>query len=141
MRIPVHVQDGAAGGTAARAFADRFDEMMSIEGLAAELRDVQTEFDAGYEPSEWADAADNLGPSCHDTDEYLDARVLEETVSSVLAHLDAREALVLKARCGIDGDRQTLEEIGCGLGVTRERVRQIEKIALEKCRRLLELAH
>lgn len=41
----------------------------------------------------------------------------------------------------MDDDRQTLEEIGCGRGVTRERVRQTEKSALEKCRRVLERAH
>lgn len=140
VRIPAHVQDGTTGGLAARAWAERFDDMMSIEGLAADLEEVEAEFMAECGPSEWADTAANLGASVNDTDEYVDARVLEETVATVLAHLGAREAMVLRARCGLDGDRQTLEEIGVRLGVTRERVRQIEKSALEKCRCILERA-
>jgi RNA polymerase primary sigma factor len=52
-----------------------------------------------------------------------------------LAHLDARETLVLRLRFGIDATSDhTLEEIGGHLSVTRERVRQIEAKALAKLR-------
>jgi RNA polymerase primary sigma factor len=49
----------------------------------------------------------------------------------LLDELGCRKALVLRLRFGLEGDEAlTLEEIGDRLGVTRERVRQIEKQAL-----------
>ncbi len=53
--------------------------------------------------------------------------------------LNTREASVVRARFGLDGRAQkTLEEIGMDLGVTRERVRQIESSALKKLRAKVE---
>ncbi|MFH1747488.1 MAG: sigma-70 family RNA polymerase sigma factor [Planctomycetota bacterium] len=56
-------------------------------------------------------------------------------VSQMLARITEREALVLKLRYGLnsqDGKRMTLKEIGEAVGLTRERVRQIEKEATHK---------
>jgi RNA polymerase primary sigma factor len=59
--------------------------------------------------------------------------LLSETLEEALSHLSEREALVLKLRTGlIDGREHTLEEVGRYFGITRERVRQIEKRALRK---------
>ena len=68
----------------------------------------------------------------------LDAVMSQELADSVqraLARLDSREAYVLRARYGIGtGDDHTLADLGLELGVSRERVRQIEAEALEHLR-------
>src|SRR5918996_4805661 len=58
----------------------------------------------------------------------------QEALHDALDDLPAREREVLKLRYGLNGDRDpaSLEEIGRRLGVTRERVRQIEADALER---------
>ncbi|HXV56247.1 MAG TPA: sigma-70 family RNA polymerase sigma factor [Gaiellaceae bacterium] len=57
-----------------------------------------------------------------------------ETVREALEELPERERDVLKLRYGLNGEREpvSLEEIGKQLGITRERVRQIEADALER---------
>ncbi len=57
----------------------------------------------------------------------------ETTLRSAVSELPERERNVIQLRYGIDGDDpQSLEEIGRRLGITRERVRQIEAQALER---------
>jgi RNA polymerase sigma factor (sigma-70 family) len=69
-------------------------------------------------------------------DEY--ARVLDEIeteeLRSLLAGLTERERMVLRARYGLDGPEETLGGIGRRLGLSAERVRQIEQRALAKLR-------
>ena len=61
--------------------------------------------------------------------------MLEEMVTK----LDAREATILRYRFGLDGGTEkTLEEVGEKFNVTRERVRQIQNIALRKMRKMIE---
>ncbi len=67
----------------------------------------------------------------------------EKTVSAMLQEmvktLDTREATILRYRFGLDGgSEKTLEEVGQKFGVTRERVRQIQNIALAKLRKMIE---
>jgi RNA polymerase primary sigma factor len=58
-----------------------------------------------------------------------------EMVQEVLATLLPRENRILAMRFGLDDGRpKTLEEIGERLGVTRERIRQIQEAALKKMR-------
>jgi RNA polymerase primary sigma factor len=60
-------------------------------------------------------------------------------VQEVLATLDARESRILSMRFGLDDGRpKTLEEVGGSLGVTRERIRQIQEQALQKMRLQME---
>lgn len=69
-------------------------------------------------------------------EEAMDILVQKEEVKELLETLSEREREVIRLRYGLeDGKAQTLEEIGGQLGVTRERVRQIEARAMEKLRK------
>ena len=69
-------------------------------------------------------------------DDSLHDDALEDTTAAALATLRPRELRVLRRYFGLDHkDPMTLEEIAEGLGVTRERVRQIKDNALRKIRR------
>jgi RNA polymerase primary sigma factor len=61
--------------------------------------------------------------------------LLREHLAQVLARLPEREAHILQLRYGLlDGETHTLEEVGRQIGVTRERVRQLEAQALNRLR-------
>lgn len=59
---------------------------------------------------------------------------LEEEVEDLLQELDPREREIIRMRYGFDGEAMTLEEIGRKLGLSRERVRQIEKKVIQRFR-------
>jgi RNA polymerase primary sigma factor len=69
--------------------------------------------------------------------------LLKEKISEILSTLPPREMKIIKMRFGLlDGKAYTLEEVGVKFGLTRERIRQIEAIALRHLRnpkRSLEL--
>jgi RNA polymerase primary sigma factor len=70
--------------------------------------------------------------------ELLRDKDLHNDVGDLLEALDDREKKIISQRFGFDGGkRRTLEEIGKKLGVSRERIRQLETIALSKLRRAL----
>jgi RNA polymerase primary sigma factor len=74
-------------------------------------------------------------PNAQTLEEAGARAVLREQVAEVLESLSPRERRVLDLRYGLDNGRQhTLDEIGLELGVTRERIRQIEAKALRKLR-------
>jgi RNA polymerase primary sigma factor len=60
--------------------------------------------------------------------------LLEDALRTAVAQLPEREQKVVKLRYGLNGERdpKSLEAIGRELGITRERVRQIEAAALER---------
>ena len=68
-------------------------------------------------------------------DEVSGQRLLREEIEQVLDTLTAREARILRLRFGLhDGHSYTLEEVGRKFGLTRERIRQIERKALHRLR-------
>lgn len=64
---------------------------------------------------------------------YIEATLTKE-IQELLSQLPPREEQILRLRFGVDAEPKTLEEIGGMLGLTRERVRQIEKRAKDRLR-------
>jgi RNA polymerase primary sigma factor len=70
--------------------------------------------------------------------ELLRDKNLRGEVSGLIAVLDSREKKIISQRFGLDGGKpKTLEDVGKDFGVTRERIRQLQNIALTKLRRAL----
>ena len=71
-------------------------------------------------------------------DDQIMRESLSEKVDQMLEDLSEREATILKMRFGFSGEVKTLEEVGQEIGVSRERVRQIEKRAKERLKSKLQ---
>jgi RNA polymerase primary sigma factor len=63
-----------------------------------------------------------------------------QAIRKALQALPGRERRVLELRFGFDGEPQTLDAVGVELGLTRERIRQLERQALRRLEALRELA-
>jgi RNA polymerase primary sigma factor len=71
--------------------------------------------------------------------EDLEDKTVTSMLRDMVQHLEPREATILRYRFGLDGGpEKTLEEVGAKFGVTRERVRQIQNLALRKLRKMIE---
>jgi RNA polymerase primary sigma factor len=71
--------------------------------------------------------------------EQLEDKTVTGMLQEMVKTLDEREATILRYRFGLDGGpERTLEEVGKKFNVTRERVRQIQNIALRKLRKMIE---
>ncbi len=67
--------------------------------------------------------------------EVATRNLLQETIEEVLAELTPRQNQILRMRFGLgDGEPHTLEEIASKFGLSRERIRQLEKEALRRLR-------
>ena len=63
-------------------------------------------------------------------------------LSQSLTKLNARESEILRCRFGLDGEKEkTLEEVGLKFGVTRERIRQLQNMALKRLRKMMGKKH
>ena len=71
-------------------------------------------------------------------DDQIMRESLSEKVDQMLEDLSEREATILKMRFGFSGEVKTLEEVGQEIGLSRERVRQIEKRAKERLKSKLQ---
>ncbi|MBE7066735.1 MAG: sigma-70 family RNA polymerase sigma factor [Ruminococcaceae bacterium] len=150
IRVPVHMSEKFVGiSRAIRNFQEETGREPSFEEIAQKSNVTRKEYNlfksidrnvlslnatAGDDDSEFGDFIRD-GDSSDPVYEEANKTLLSETVQEVLGKLDSREAYIIKARYGIgDSYVKTLEEIGSDLGITRERVRQIESIAMKKLR-------
>ena len=151
VRLPVHMHD-AVGRMRRRRDAlrralgrdPRPDELATALGIAGErlVRIVAADrrmlsLDAPLGTGR--DDGTNLGALLADDGptpaKSTEAVLLVIEIEHALRGLDAREAHVLRRRFGLNGAATaTLADLGTELGLSRERVRQIERVALEKLR-------
>jgi RNA polymerase sigma factor, sigma-70 family len=82
---------------------------------------------------------DSVGDGdAHTPFELLRDKNLLDEMDGLLDVLDSREKKIISQRFGLNGGKpKTLEDVGRGFGVTRERIRQLQNIALAKLRRAL----
>jgi RNA polymerase primary sigma factor len=111
---------------------------MSIQKVEGTLtaRRALVPYDVPIGPGEDASLSDLLADGADsETEELFMEDALKRNVRNLLENLPERERYVVERRYGLDGGGcATLAEIGAGIGVTRERVRQIQRSALSKLR-------
>jgi RNA polymerase primary sigma factor len=94
---------------------------------------VSLETPVGDGESLYGDLIEDLQTERPDVTTAMNLRKVE--LQAALARLNPRMRHVLSLRFGLhDADPKTLEEVGAGLGITRERVRQLESRALRELR-------
>jgi RNA polymerase primary sigma factor len=107
----------------------KVEEMLRVARRPLSL-EMPTDDEGNSELGDFIEDEDSLAP-----DEAVTASRLREVLERILQDLPPREVRILQLRYGlVDGETYTLEEVGKKLGVTRERVRQIESQALSRLR-------
>ena len=155
IRVPVHVAENMKRvQKAARELQQSLGRDATPAEIAqklgdkteAEVKDIifYLQSPVSLESPVGEDGEDSLGDLMEDRtettpEEAMNILARQEEVQELLGSLTEREQQVIRLRYGLGEERpQTLEEIGSMLGVTRERVRQIEARAMEKLRRQAE---
>jgi RNA polymerase primary sigma factor len=153
VRIPVHVwEDGSKLARASRQLEQQLGREPSDAELArrvhmsaARVHRIRETIRTARDPISLEapigeDETSSLGAILADEgtlmpDEVVERTVRAEQLARALHILPPRDRLVLQLRFGLGTKRpQTLEEIGHQLGLTRERIRQIERKALQRLR-------
>ncbi len=148
IRIPVHMIEAINKATAAsKRLIQRTGREPTFEEIAEEMglpvEKVQHIFQIAQRPVSLetplgSEEDSMLGDLIEDNetespDIQTVSNVVKEQVRAALSVLSDREAEIIRLRFGIDDNEpQTLEEVGKKFGITRERVRQIEAVALKK---------
>ncbi len=112
-----------------------------VDRVASSLKNIRS-LDAPLEDPDGQTLGDRLSdPSKPEPSAQLDRERLREVLDRGLARLGSRERKVLRWRFGLDeGGQETLQQIGRRLGLSRERVRQIQSRAMEKLRKQAPVA-
>src|SRR5450432_2113603 len=154
IRLPVHLVDKISK---MRRTAMKLQEMLGHEPTDEELADEMGMTAARVAQMRMAavrpasldapigdDDSNNFSDVVQDENatspyENLEDKTVVNMLQDMVQHLDTREATILRFRFGLDGGTEkTLEEVGVTFGVTRERVRQIQNLALKKLRKMIE---
>ncbi|OHD13681.1 MAG: RNA polymerase subunit sigma-70 [Spirochaetes bacterium GWD1_27_9] len=110
------------------------DKLKNINKMAQDTGSLDTPL-SGENTTEIGDLIED--DKSKDPFEELFAFALQDTLDAILTKLSEREKQIIELRYGLYGvGPHTLEETGQILGITRERVRQIQKKALKKLREL-----
>jgi RNA polymerase primary sigma factor len=149
IRIPVHMVDTINKvRRAIRTLTETTSQKPTSEAIAeivglspVRVREIlaMTQTPLSLE-SPFSNTSDTLGdfvedPNCESVDDFITQESLRDVLNDVLSDLSERERDVVSRRFGfVDGNSQTLEEVGQLYSVTRERIRQIESKAIEKLR-------
>ena len=105
------------------------EEMLRVARRPLSL-EMPTDDEGESELGDFIEDEDGLAP-----DEEVTSTMLRDLLQGILQDLPPREVRILQLRYGlVDGETYTLEEVGKKLGVTRERIRQIEAQALSRLR-------
>jgi RNA polymerase primary sigma factor len=150
IRLPVHVLEMLSKlSRVERDMHQRFGREPTPEELAVELDRTPDQIEELLRTSRQPisldstigeDGETSIGDLIEDVDapeasELVDRQLMAEQLRSALDALTPREATIMAMRFGLyDGNPHTLDEIGRALGLTRERIRQLEKQSLSKLR-------
>ncbi|GLX09660.1 RNA polymerase sigma factor [Microbispora sp. NBRC 16548] len=150
IRLPVHVLEMLSKlSRVERDMHQRLGREPTPEELAVELDKTPDQIEELLRTSRQPISLDStigedgetrIGDLIEDVDspeasEVVDRQLLAEQLKGVLSNLSPREAKIMSLRFGLaDGKPHTLDEIGKHLGLTRERIRQLEKESLSKLR-------
>ncbi len=150
IRVPVHMGDQINKMLRiSHQLTQRLGRSPTPEELAAEMeipaRKVEQMLDVARRPLSLEMPTDDegestLGDFVEDTEspsppDRVSSDMLRDQLMEILVDLPPREVKILQMRYGLlDGQTYTLEQVGKKLGVTRERVRQIEAQALSRLR-------
>ena len=154
IRLPVHLVDKV---TRMRRVAHQLQELLGREATDEELAEElevpvkkvrfwqrvaqkTSSLDAPLGDEDSSRLADVV-PDADGKSPYatLEESTTHKMLRRFLGILDARELAILQERFGLEGGpEKTLDEIGRRFGVTRERIRQLQNIALSKLRRKIE---
>lgn len=143
IRVPVHVLESGRRIAATRNFLTGETGQPPTLALLAEalgmpahrVERLENVMRITRDPEARVDvtALDGLARDELDPLEVAVTRQRKRVVSRTVGLLDAREEQIIRRRFGIgEAEEHTLEEIGGQMGVTRERIRQIERRALER---------
>ena len=147
IRLPIHVIERRQKlARAARTLAPALGREPSLEELAEatglplghvrqalDCAEASASLNQAVSPDGGTELADSLAdPAAADPAEEAERSLLGQTVRGRLERLPERERLIVVRRFGLQGEPQSLETVARELGLTRERVRQLQVQALKR---------